>query len=168
MYHLSTPEQTFAQIQDLVKYENIVGQCLLGACYVSGYGVEKNDAEAIKWLRLSSDRGYCGASELLALFYFLNNSEEYQKLSNLAGKQRHAVDYCLPGAVDKLITSPKDDLEFFAFEHLNCITPAGCDLPKLDLPKSGFKMTTEQLSKARSRHRYWEKLKRGGSDVYWN
>lgn len=36
-------------------------QCCLGYCYYSGTGVEKNDAEALKWLRLSAEQGNAAA-----------------------------------------------------------------------------------------------------------
>jgi len=46
-----------------------VGQSNLGFMYSNGYGVPKNDAEAIKWYRRAAKQGYAEAQYNLAIMY---------------------------------------------------------------------------------------------------
>jgi TPR repeat protein len=45
-------------------------QCNLAVIYAQGKGVTKNNAEAIKWFRKSSDQGYAQAQYGLGIMYF--------------------------------------------------------------------------------------------------
>ena len=44
-------------------------QCLLGMCYERGLGLEKSDAEAVKWYRKSAEQGYAIAQNRLGNMY---------------------------------------------------------------------------------------------------
>ncbi len=44
-------------------------QCLLGMCYERGLGLEKSDAEAVKWYRKSAEQGYAIAQNNLGWMY---------------------------------------------------------------------------------------------------
>ena len=44
-------------------------QCLLGMCYDRGLGLEKSDAEAVKWYRKSAEQGYAIAQNQLGYMY---------------------------------------------------------------------------------------------------
>ena len=44
-------------------------QCLLGMCYDCGLGLEKSDAEAVKWYRKSAEQGYAIAQNQLGYMY---------------------------------------------------------------------------------------------------
>ena len=77
----ASPEQNYKQAEKLQKSEKNEGsfeyylkaakqgdaeaQYNLGVCYRNGYGVEKNPAEAVKWLRKAADQGDAQAQAIL-------------------------------------------------------------------------------------------------------
>ena len=86
----------FEQYKAKAQTGDAVAQCNLGTCYAMGEGVEKDVAEAVKWLRKSADqgdaRGQCG----LGSCYFLGegvekDAAEAVKWFRMAAKQGHSV-----------------------------------------------------------------------------
>jgi TPR repeat protein len=47
-----------------------VAQGFLGSCYFEGYGVAKDQVEAVKWLRKAADQGEATAQGFLGFCYF--------------------------------------------------------------------------------------------------
>ena len=48
---------------------NVFAQVLVGRMYLTGFGVEPNDAEAVRWLSAAAARGLSGTDQLLALMF---------------------------------------------------------------------------------------------------
>jgi tetratricopeptide (TPR) repeat protein len=49
---------------------NAKAQFELGLCYADGYGVKKDDAEAVKWFRRAAEQGFAMAQYGLGLCYY--------------------------------------------------------------------------------------------------
>jgi TPR repeat protein len=56
-------------LRALAEEGNAAGQVELGERYRDGLGVEVNDAEALKWMRLAADQGEVGGQIELGLMY---------------------------------------------------------------------------------------------------
>lgn len=54
-------------------------QYWLGNCYAGGKGVEKNDAEAVKWYRKAAEQGHAGAQGSLGMCYANGDGVETNK-----------------------------------------------------------------------------------------
>lgn len=68
----------------------------LGLKYYNGYGVPKNDAEAVKWYRKAADQGYASAQSNLGVMYakgegVAENDAEAVKWYRLAAEQGNAI-----------------------------------------------------------------------------
>lgn len=65
--------QTASDYIIAAKQGNAEAQCNLGTCYINGWGVSKNPAEATKWWRKSAEQGYAKAQNKLGLCYHNGN-----------------------------------------------------------------------------------------------
>ncbi len=84
-------------------------QMFLGLWYAQGlFGQEQNDAEAVKWIRMSADQGYMESQDTLGLFYHLGKHVEkdwaeaakWYRLAAAQGSesaQRHLKKLSSPG-----------------------------------------------------------------------
>lgn len=74
-------------------------QFAIGKCYHYGFGVDKNGAEAVKWLSKSADQGNANAQAELAGMYHDGDavSQDYSKAYTLY--ERSAAAGCLPGII---------------------------------------------------------------------
>ncbi len=63
-----TPKE-IAERRSKAEKGDAVAQFLLGYNYVSGQGVPKDDAEAVKWFRKAADQGDAGAQDSLGRLY---------------------------------------------------------------------------------------------------
>ncbi len=56
-------------------------QYCLGVCYQFGYGVEKNEAQAVYWWRKAAKQGYADAQYALGVCYYLGQgvTEDYKE-----------------------------------------------------------------------------------------
>lgn len=51
-------QKALAEFRPLAEQEDIVGQYYMGFFYHNGYGVTRDEAEAIKWFQKSANRGH--------------------------------------------------------------------------------------------------------------
>ncbi len=57
-------------VQKLAAQGNAEAQYELGECYLWGYGVDVDEAEAIKWYRKAAEQGHADARYILGEFYY--------------------------------------------------------------------------------------------------
>ena len=65
------PKKTvsFDDLKKSAEQGDAKSQCILGACYASGRGTQKDSAKAYEWYRKSAEQGNADAQYLLALYY---------------------------------------------------------------------------------------------------
>lgn len=94
-----------------------VSQCELGDCYSEGKGVEVNHAEAVKWYRMSAERGFAIAQENLGVKYAngrgveKDESEAVKWYRKAAEQGRPSSQYLLGCCYDQGKGVEKDEKE---------------------------------------------------------
>src|SRR5947207_960160 len=64
-------------LRPLADQGDVVAQFNIGISYKNGFGVPKDEGEAIKWFRKAGDRGYANDQNSLAVIY--ETSKQYAK-----------------------------------------------------------------------------------------
>ena len=91
-----------AQYREAAEQGDAEAQLCLGACYYAGKGVEKNLAEAVKWLRKAAEQGHAMAQYRLGDCYEFGESvardiAEAIKWYRRSAEQGHAEAQCMLG-----------------------------------------------------------------------
>ncbi|MBI5242835.1 MAG: SEL1-like repeat protein [Elusimicrobia bacterium] len=68
-YEAGKYEDAFDLLRPLARQGNAAAQNQLASMYALGQGVERDDAEAVKWLRRSAEQGYASAQFNLGVLY---------------------------------------------------------------------------------------------------
>src|ERR1700680_4589777 len=66
----SSKQKVIADLKEMAAAGDVKSQVLLGLAYLTGDGVRKDDAEAIKWLRKAADQDNAAGERYLAEMYF--------------------------------------------------------------------------------------------------
>lgn len=64
-----TLEETVASFRTKAEKGDAVAQFMLGACFLTGFGIPKDDTEAVKWLTKASEQGFADAQFTLSGVY---------------------------------------------------------------------------------------------------
>ncbi len=97
------PTPTLPSTPEAAEQGNAEAQYSLGSRYASGLGVEKDDAEAVRWYRLAAEQGHAVAQYSLGLHYALGQGveEDYSESARWirrAAEQGHAGAQFLLGS----------------------------------------------------------------------
>lgn len=69
LYRHGYLEAAFPIYRELAREGYTLAEYDLALCYLNGYGVEKDEGEAIKWFRRAADKGYAEAQVYVGLTY---------------------------------------------------------------------------------------------------
>jgi TPR repeat protein len=91
----SAKQKAFADLKEMAAAGDVKSQVLLGLAYLTGDGVRKDDAEAVKWLRKAADQDNAAGERYLAEMYFKGrgvpaDNAEAAKWLRLAAEQGDA------------------------------------------------------------------------------
>lgn len=87
-YNAGDYDTALAEFTALVEAGYAAAQREMGKMYAEGKGVEKNDAEALKWYRLAAEAGNAGAQRELGHMYKKDGGALFNKVAGWFGKDK--------------------------------------------------------------------------------
>src|SRR6266700_3157800 len=87
----SAKKRAIADLKEVAYAGNVNAQVQLGVIYLTGDGVAKDDAEAVKWLRMAADQGDAESEHNLAVLYTQGQGVP-RNLKEAANWMRKAAD----------------------------------------------------------------------------
>lgn len=139
----------------------------LGECYATGQGVQRDYAEAVKWVRKAAEQNYVLAQFRLGVCYYngqgvAKDFVEAIKWYRKAAEQGNVNAYCCLGyCYDQGEGVTKDFVE--AAKWLNLASDQGDALAKKNLSFIERKMTREQIAEAKRLVREFQPHKESAS-----
>lgn len=86
-YEVGDYKTAFERLKPFAENGNTYAQLRLGFMYGSGEGVDLDEEQEEKWLRLSAEQGFAEAQHHLSNLYFLKDEKESIRWCRLAAKQ---------------------------------------------------------------------------------
>ncbi len=135
-------------------------QAVLGGAYYHGRGIQKDKAEAVKWLRKAADQGHAEAQSLLGLCYLVgdnvpeNAPKGAELLRQAAEKNSAGAQFWLGMCYDGGEGVSKDAVE--AYKWVQLAAAHGFPTAKWYLTPLAEDMTPEQIAQAQKLSREWK------------
>ena len=120
---------TILQLKFFSLKDTILGQYSIGIMYLNGYSIKKNEKEAIKWLKLSAEKGDMKSQIKLGELFFFGGDQipkNYQESYNwfeLSSKNEYSISFYYLGLMNQyeygIVKNNIDFMKYFEISAQN-------------------------------------------------